>query len=452
MAAKMRFATKTKTGCLTCRQRRIKCDEGKPQCANCARSGWICGGYQARTALQNRSHVRYHDGGGVTAKPPVALQSHFGTSWESHSFQLFIELTAEEISRFSNPHFWKVLVPQVSQQHEAVKHALLATTLAFSERKSFVVSEQPKNAAVHYYSQAISAVIRNPPDADIVLLLSVLFWTYENLAGHAINALKHLYAAIRILNERSPKGISRDDLISEDIEPTIGEGLVAASTVLHPGGSDVLQTPSLAAFLHEVRNATPRSRMKDLYGARVDLVRCMRCLILAKQIMMSPSPQMPSLEPVIDLLRQWKSAFDRSCSDWRLADVRALNMTYHKAVMSAEIMQQQLGGGTQDQELWGNQFSYLVEEAEFVESQTLHHAADLGVISTLAFIARFSPDEETAEKALTVLSQSKKFEGMWDGGVCATLMRTVREVDRQSTNCHSTDFQAILARSAGLKS
>ncbi|KAF5585568.1 zinc finger transcription factor ace1 [Fusarium pseudocircinatum] len=36
---------RTKTGCLTCRKRRIKCDEGKPICNNCIKSKRHCEGY-----------------------------------------------------------------------------------------------------------------------------------------------------------------------------------------------------------------------------------------------------------------------------------------------------------------------------------------------------------------------------------------------------------------------
>ncbi|WBW72012.1 DNA-binding transcription factor Moc3 [Schizosaccharomyces osmophilus] len=36
---------RTKTGCLTCRRRRIKCDETKPLCANCSKSNRKCEGY-----------------------------------------------------------------------------------------------------------------------------------------------------------------------------------------------------------------------------------------------------------------------------------------------------------------------------------------------------------------------------------------------------------------------
>jgi len=38
--------TKARTGCLTCKRRRVKCDEGKPSCARCAKSGHGCAGYE----------------------------------------------------------------------------------------------------------------------------------------------------------------------------------------------------------------------------------------------------------------------------------------------------------------------------------------------------------------------------------------------------------------------
>ncbi|KAF2660229.1 hypothetical protein K491DRAFT_589703 [Lophiostoma macrostomum CBS 122681] len=35
-------------GCATCRTRHVKCDEGRPECSMCTRSGLICGGYEIR--------------------------------------------------------------------------------------------------------------------------------------------------------------------------------------------------------------------------------------------------------------------------------------------------------------------------------------------------------------------------------------------------------------------
>ncbi|OAA81496.1 Fungal transcriptional regulatory protein [Akanthomyces lecanii RCEF 1005] len=43
---------RTKTGCLTCRRRRIKCDEGRPTCANCIKSKRVCEGYNPRVVFK----------------------------------------------------------------------------------------------------------------------------------------------------------------------------------------------------------------------------------------------------------------------------------------------------------------------------------------------------------------------------------------------------------------
>lgn len=40
--------TKTFTGCWTCRARRVKCDDERPHCRRCCRSGWQCQGYGLR--------------------------------------------------------------------------------------------------------------------------------------------------------------------------------------------------------------------------------------------------------------------------------------------------------------------------------------------------------------------------------------------------------------------
>lgn len=40
-----RFHHKTRNGCMTCRERRVKCDENKPACGKCARAGVRCKGY-----------------------------------------------------------------------------------------------------------------------------------------------------------------------------------------------------------------------------------------------------------------------------------------------------------------------------------------------------------------------------------------------------------------------
>ncbi|KAH7309869.1 hypothetical protein B0I35DRAFT_398048 [Stachybotrys elegans] len=43
----MKSTTRVKTGCATCRIRRVKCDEAKPSCNKCLSTGRVCDGYES---------------------------------------------------------------------------------------------------------------------------------------------------------------------------------------------------------------------------------------------------------------------------------------------------------------------------------------------------------------------------------------------------------------------
>jgi hypothetical protein len=49
---------RTRAGCLTCKRRRVKCDEAHPQCSRCLRAALVCEGYtDASTAGSTKSLV-----------------------------------------------------------------------------------------------------------------------------------------------------------------------------------------------------------------------------------------------------------------------------------------------------------------------------------------------------------------------------------------------------------
>ncbi|KAL8859529.1 MAG: hypothetical protein Q9178_003928 [Gyalolechia marmorata] len=62
------FSNRTKTGCMTCRRRKKKCDELHPECNNCLRGGFVCEGYTVRNTWQKPTNT----------KVPIPLQSKNG--------------------------------------------------------------------------------------------------------------------------------------------------------------------------------------------------------------------------------------------------------------------------------------------------------------------------------------------------------------------------------------
>lgn len=84
-ALKARLSRKrTKTGCLTCRKRRIKCDEERPICKNCIKSKRHCEGYNQRVIFKPPAFDYHNVGNGsahftfqagpVPVRPPTHYQ------------------------------------------------------------------------------------------------------------------------------------------------------------------------------------------------------------------------------------------------------------------------------------------------------------------------------------------------------------------------------------------
>ncbi|KAH6991745.1 hypothetical protein EDB82DRAFT_544641 [Fusarium venenatum] len=48
---------KVRSGCLTCKKRRVKCDEGKPICDRCAHGDFVCDGYETALSVAGYSTV-----------------------------------------------------------------------------------------------------------------------------------------------------------------------------------------------------------------------------------------------------------------------------------------------------------------------------------------------------------------------------------------------------------
>ncbi|KAG9828365.1 hypothetical protein KCU68_g14165, partial [Aureobasidium melanogenum] len=97
---------RTKTGCLTCRKRRIKCDEGKPVCKNCMKSKRQCEGYNQRVVFKP-ADFQYLPHGGATITFDAGLtgipneHSHHGVYPPPHpGFDPILHGMSQQQTRF----------------------------------------------------------------------------------------------------------------------------------------------------------------------------------------------------------------------------------------------------------------------------------------------------------------------------------------------------------------
>ncbi|KAF2117859.1 hypothetical protein BDV96DRAFT_405120 [Lophiotrema nucula] len=84
---KRQFANRTKTGCGTCRRRKKKCDEGKPECNNCTRGGFICEGYANKIPWPKNGVTKPQPLLQAKDQYPTQLYHNHGTNREAYPEQ-----------------------------------------------------------------------------------------------------------------------------------------------------------------------------------------------------------------------------------------------------------------------------------------------------------------------------------------------------------------------------
>ncbi|KAK1593628.1 uncharacterized protein LY79DRAFT_514058 [Colletotrichum navitas] len=196
---------KVRTGCFTCKIRRVKCDEAKPDCLRCSSTGRVCDGYP--DLAKPISHQLQ------LLKPP-SLFPDTGMQ-ESRALEYFCNMVSPNLPGATDPYFWTHLVVQFSQYEPAVRHSIIAISSLYED----IVREEdsPLGSLVHrrqnsiiilrHYNAAIKELkeMQNP---GLVLLVCILFICLEVLQGNRDVALRHCTHGIAILAGPEPSSLN----------------------------------------------------------------------------------------------------------------------------------------------------------------------------------------------------------------------------------------------------
>jgi hypothetical protein len=121
-----------RTGCITCRIRKIKCDEARPSCQKCISTGRKCDGYStvpfSREDLRAASQSSPQDSteSNLTVIPRLVSSTTFSSVAEKRYFQFFRQQTVAGTTLLLDARFWDRLVLQACDAEPAIKHAVLA--------------------------------------------------------------------------------------------------------------------------------------------------------------------------------------------------------------------------------------------------------------------------------------------------------------------------------------
>ncbi|KAL2803124.1 hypothetical protein BJX63DRAFT_412961 [Aspergillus granulosus] len=258
---------KVRTGCITCKIRRVKCDETKPSCFRCVSTGRRCDGYAAPEP----------QAGGPHALRPV---TSFVSTTESRALDFFFHTTSPQLAGFLDADFWKRSVLQLSLAEPAIREGLAALGSLHEyedgQRTDGAVAEQLYSRAIRSTAEKAAAGDMSVP---IVVMASIIFTCFEFLRRNSHIAATHIASGIKILRNwrqnhkdgrRGKWGASCSSYHVHFLETELGPIL----TLFNLNASEFSPLPRCRLILHEVENGIPRlgESFETLQEARVGLV------------------------------------------------------------------------------------------------------------------------------------------------------------------------------------
>ncbi|OAA66154.1 C6 zinc finger domain protein [Cordyceps fumosorosea ARSEF 2679] len=213
-----RWTPKVKTGCITCRIRRVKCDEGRPACKKCISTGRKCDGFEISPEPEPAP----------CASSPIAtpclhaLTPIYGRASprEREMFNLFRTKTVTQVSGAFYQPFWHVDVLLAAQTQPAIWHASLSMAAMYAWFKmddddddgddgDTIQRQEHYRFALRQHNEAIAHLValaqnRKEDDArsaEVLLMASVLFTGLSSLRGDPREAMMHASHGLRVAQQ-----------------------------------------------------------------------------------------------------------------------------------------------------------------------------------------------------------------------------------------------------------
>ncbi|KAI1264567.1 hypothetical protein F5Y18DRAFT_73932 [Xylariaceae sp. FL1019] len=244
----MVYCGKPSRGCQMCRTRRIKCDETKPTCQQCAKSRRQCPGYKDEFDLMLRNETTATERRAKKANQKALAQKQekqqesssdfFSKSHEEGgSSQLQVVLPSLEASteNHASNHFIAnfILLPQQGRMYghldfvlpllrqegpdSHIQHAFNACAMAFFHNRR-ATNAKLSEIAFREYSAALArtnAALRDPEaqQSDATLASVLLLGMFENISAKQIDSFhwgSHVDGAVQLVKARGKKQIKSE--------------------------------------------------------------------------------------------------------------------------------------------------------------------------------------------------------------------------------------------------
>ncbi|KAL3465214.1 hypothetical protein BJX64DRAFT_70856 [Aspergillus heterothallicus] len=231
---------RSRTGCKTCKVRRVKCGEEKPSCVRCTSTGRRCD--YASSGLSTQQMV---------ARSLPTTSSEYN---ERRAFEYYYFYAAPSVSDALDLDFWRGSVLQICRSEPAVWDAVVALSTLYEHplhagsRSTYQIDETDRapvprsrnhREALTWYSRSLrkiqDQIDRGVAGHTVALVTCVLFMCIEILQGNVKAALSLYYRGAHLLSFSNTNSLSH---IEEAITPIFFR--VATSAVIINGVEPLL--------------------------------------------------------------------------------------------------------------------------------------------------------------------------------------------------------------------
>ncbi|WXC60149.1 hypothetical protein SNK03_006008 [Fusarium graminearum] len=457
-------APRRRTGCQTCRKRRIKCDETRPACTKCIQSGWECDGYPSNavsTMTLRRERV-------PTQTPPIPLLSITsysipfkvpGSQRDRQLLHYFCVQGASEISGFLTSDFWSEIVLRESHQDSTLRQALVAMSSLHLDyiTSDPVTSQVASIETLDNYGKAIRTVRKrlaqpSPGTTKVALICCVIFYCCENTLGNPDTAQQHLSNGLELL-----KSISRHSTQMEKAEmkglKTIFERLDMQASFFQDDRVPILSLPHWETHKTEYDALVPKTSFSTLQEAHKSLIKLQSWLY--SFINKNADVYKAGTESLSSVVLDEKAALVAAYNSWsyavenfQLAEAHDEHTKYglRFLLVHSKICQMIVDSKfSVNDEIFGaspnpaaHEILDLVEtlldyttklnsSPSATQTPRRNFSLESGVVAPLFALALKCSDESVATRAAQMLSLSQRREGLYDAQTMAMILTHLRK-------------------------
>ena len=432
------------------RTRHIKCDQTKPSCRKCIRSGWKCDGYQACT---------------TTASPPapvLRIASYAipfrlpGSQKDRQALHYFCVQGSRDIAGYLSSEFWSETVLQACHAESAVRQALVSLSALHLD----YVTASPRDAALGdiltQHGTALRALRRrlekpSPEATRTALVCCVLFYCFESALGNTEAAMHHLQSGLNLMSYHCGQicvhgtdvGCSEMDTLS-----SVFEQLDLQASIFDDNRQPVLDL-TRSALIGDVQGHSVFFEMEHSYNSLTKLHNWLFHFLTKYNSFKNykeeliPAVVLDEKQHLKYQLDKWKTQLNdftcRSKHDSEtICGIRVLSILWRVSLMLLESgfpANPSVFGASpnpQAREVVDLASSVLkatkeqTSSASATRSARRNFSSATGVVAPLFILAMKCSDEWVCDRATELLSASRRREGLYDSQAVADIVKKFR--------------------------